>query len=160
MTLSSFLTKLKSCRGKPIKIKQNEKPFCEDISQIIENDPGLLDLSNLNDVDHCGLCGASATLPVSQNLATKRWIVFLSGKLSLQKSLLHYHCVRKPDFVAKYASMFFVGRCVVNLPVGSILVSKEKRRPAVYTTWKIWKKNSKAQLWDKKQNRGFFLATL
>ena len=57
MTLSSFLTKFKSCRGKLIKIKQNEKSFCEDISQRIENDPGLLDLNDLNDFDHCGLCG-------------------------------------------------------------------------------------------------------
>ena len=57
MTLSSFLTKFRSCRGKLIKIKPNEKSFCEDISQRIENDPGLLDLNDLNDVDHCGLCG-------------------------------------------------------------------------------------------------------
>ena len=71
MTLSSFLSKFRSCRGKLIKINQNETPFCEDISQRIENDPGLLDLNDLNDVDHCGLCGASATLPVSRNLATK-----------------------------------------------------------------------------------------
>ena len=28
---------------------------------------------------------------------------------------------------------------------------------AVYTTWKIWKKNSKTQLWDEKQNRALFL---
>ena len=52
--------------------KAERETFCEDISQRIENDPGLLDLNDLNDVDHCGLCGASATLPVSRNLATKR----------------------------------------------------------------------------------------
>ena len=92
MTLSSFLSKFRSCRGKLIKINQNETPFCEDISQRIENDPGLLDLNDLNDVDHCGLCGASATLPVSRNLATKLWTVLLSGTLSLPKSLLHCHC--------------------------------------------------------------------
>ena len=71
-TFSSFLTKFRSCIGKLNKIKQNKKPFCEDISQRIENEPDLLDLNNLNDVDHCGLCWASATLPVSQNLTTKR----------------------------------------------------------------------------------------
>ena len=122
MTLSFFLTKFRSCRGKLIKINQNEKPFCEDISQMIENDLGLLDLNNLNDVGHCRLCWASATLPVSRNLATKRWIVFLSGTLSLPKSPLHCRCVR--ELMAKYALMIFVGCCVVNRRVGSILVSK------------------------------------
>ena len=46
ITLSTFLTKIRSCRGKLIKIEQNEKPFCEDISQRIENDRGLLDLND------------------------------------------------------------------------------------------------------------------
>ena len=73
--------------------KAERETFCEDISQRIENDPGLLDLNDLNDDDHCGLCGASATLPVSQNLATKRWIVLLWDTLSLAKSLLHCRCV-------------------------------------------------------------------
>ena len=57
MTLSTFLTKIRSCRGKLIKIKQNEKPICEDISHRIEDDRGLLYLNDWNDVDHCGLCG-------------------------------------------------------------------------------------------------------
>ena len=35
--------------------KAERETFCEDISQRIENDPGLLDLNDLNDVDHCGL---------------------------------------------------------------------------------------------------------
>ena len=52
--------------------KAEGETFCEDIRQRIENDPGLLDLNDLNNVDHCGLCGASATLPVSRNLAIKR----------------------------------------------------------------------------------------
>ena len=52
--------------------KEERETFCEDISQRIENDPGLLDLNDFNDGDHCGFCGALATLPVSQNLATKR----------------------------------------------------------------------------------------
>ena len=50
----------------------------------------------------------SATLPVSRNLATKRWIVLLSGTLFLPKSLLHWRCVRRTDFVAKNASMIFI----------------------------------------------------
>ena len=37
--------------------KAERETFCEDISQRIENDPGLLDLNDLNDFDHCGLCG-------------------------------------------------------------------------------------------------------
>ena len=121
--------------------KAERETFCEDISQRIENDPGLLDLNDLNDVDNNGLCGASATLPVFRNLATKRWIVLLSGTLFLPKSLLHFGCVGRTDFVAKYASTIVIGCCVVNRPVGSILVSKESPRPVVYTTWKIWKKN-------------------
>ena len=79
MTLSSFLTKFRSCRGKLIKIKQNDKTFCKDIIQRIENNPGLLDLNDLIDVDHCGLCAASTTLAACRNFATKRWIDLLSG---------------------------------------------------------------------------------
>ena len=37
--------------------KAERETFCEDIHQRIENDPGLLDLKDLNDVDHCGVCG-------------------------------------------------------------------------------------------------------
>ena len=120
--------------------KAEGETFCEDIRQTIENDPGLLDLNDLNNVDHCGLCETSATLSVSRNLSIKRWIVLLSGTLFFSKSLLHFRCVRRTDFVAKYASMIFIGCCVVNSLVGSILVSKESARSAVYTTWEIWKK--------------------
>ena len=74
-----------------------------------------------------------------------------------KKSLLHYRCARRTDFVAKYTSMIFVGCCVVYRPVGSILVSKESHRPAVYTTRKIWKKIVKHNFGIKKQNRGHFL---
>ena len=120
--------------------KAEGETFYEDICQRIENDSGVLDLNDLNNVDHCGLSGASATLPVSQNLAIKHWIVFLSVTLFLPKSLLHFCYVRRTDFVAKYASMTFIHCCVVNRPVGSISVSKEPPRHTVYTTWKIWKK--------------------
>ena len=98
----------------------------------------------------------SATVPVFRNLATKCWIVLPSGTLLLPKSFLHCCCVRGTEFTAKYASMIFVRCCVVLRPVGSILVSKESPRPTVYTTWKIWKKNCKTQLWDEKQNRALF----
>ena len=105
--------------------KAEPETFYEDISQRFENDPSLLDLSNLNDV---GLCGASSILPVSRILATKHLIVLLSGTLLLPKSLLNCRCVRRTDFVVKYASMIFIGCCVVNRPVGSTLVSKESPR--------------------------------
>ena len=72
MVLSSFLTKFRSCGGKLIKKKAGGETFWKDIRQRIENDPGLLDLSDLNDVDQCGLCMTSATLPVSRKLAIKR----------------------------------------------------------------------------------------
>ena len=42
----------------------------------------------------------------------------------------------------------------------TILVSKKSLRPAVYTTWKIWKKNWKTQFWDEKQIGYFFWTTL
>ena len=140
--------------------KEERETFCEDISQRIENDPGLLDLNDFNGGDHCGLCGALATLPVSQNLATKRWIVLLWHTSFLPKSLLHYHCVRRTDFVAKYASMIFIRCCVVNRPFGCILVSKETPRPAVYTTWKVWNKIVKQNFGMKNKIGRFFWATL
>ena len=138
--LNLFPYKIQILQRQTDQNKAERETFCEDISQRIENDPGLLDLNDLNDVDHCGLCGASAALPVSRNLAAKWWIVLLSGILFLSKSLLHCRCVRRTDFVANYASLIFIGCCVVNRPFGSILVSKESPRPAFYTTWKIWKK--------------------
>ena len=152
MTLSSFLTKFRSCRGKLIKINQKEKPFCEDISQMIENDLGLLDLNNLNDVGHCGLCWASATLPVSRNLATKRWIVFLSGTLSLTKSPLHCCCVRTDGKVSfddfcrllrsKSSSWIHIGVKIIT-------------QPCCLHHRKNTEKICKRQLWDEKQNRAF-----
>ena len=136
--------------------KAEGEKFCEFICQKIENDPGLLDFNDLNDVDHCCLCGASATLSVSPNLAIRRWIVLLSCTLSLPKSLLYFHCVRRTDFVAKYASIIFIRCCVVNRPVGSMLVSKESPRSAVCTAWKIWKKIVKHNFWMKSKIGRFF----
>ena len=136
--------------------KAERETFCEDISQRIENDHGLLDLNDLNDVDQCGLCWASATLPVSRNFATKRWILLLSGTLFLSKSFLHCCRVRRTDFVAKYALIIFIGCCVVNRPVGSILVSKESPRTAVDTTWKISEKIVKQNFGMKNKIGRFF----
>ena len=155
MNLSSFVTKFKSCRGKLIKIKQNEKSFCEDISQRIEMTLACWTWTiwtMLTTVDFEGICYTSC-LP---NLATERWIVLLSGILSLSKSLLLCHCVGRTEFVAKCTSMIFVGCCVVNRPVGSILVSKESLRPAVYITWKIWKKIVKHNFGMKNKIGRFF----
>ena len=76
--------------------KAERETFCKDIIQRIENDPGLLDLNDLIDVDHCGLCAASGTLAASRNLATKRWIDLLSGivkwgkKRTIPTNLLFY----------------------------------------------------------------------
>ena len=70
--LKVFPYKIQNLQRQTDQNKAERETFCKDISQRIENGPGLLDLNDLNDVDHCGLCGASATLPVSQNLATKR----------------------------------------------------------------------------------------
>ena len=46
---------------------------------------------------------------------------------------------------------FFVGYCIVNR-----LVSKESPRPAVYTTWKIWKKTVKHNFGMKNKIGHFF----
>ena len=135
-----FPYKIQILHRQTVQNKVERETFCENISQRIENDPGLLDLNDLNNVDHCGLCGASVILPVSWNLATKRWIVLLSGTIFLPKSHLRCHCSRRTAFVTKYASTIFIGCCTVNRPIGSILVSKESPRSAVYTTWKLWKK--------------------
>ena len=158
--LKLFLYKIQILRRQTDQNKAKWETFCEDISQRIENDPGLLDLNNLNNVDHCGLCGASATLPVSRNLATKRWIVLLSGTLFLPKSFLHCRCVRRTDFSTKNTWVIFIRCCVVNHLVGSILVSKESPRPAVSTTWKIWKKIVKHNFGMKNKIERFFWTTL
>ena len=70
--LKLFPYKIQILKRQTYQNKAERETFCEDISPRIENEPGLLDLNDLNDVDHWHLCGASATLPVSRNLATKR----------------------------------------------------------------------------------------
>ena len=70
--LKFFPDKIRIMQRQTDQNKAERKTFCEDISQRIQNDPDLLDLNYLNDVDPCGPCGASATHPVSRNLATKR----------------------------------------------------------------------------------------
>ena len=140
--------------------KAARETFCKYIIQRIENGPSLLDLNDLNNVDHCGLCAASTTLAVSPNLANKCWIDLLSDILILPKSLLHCRCVRTTDFMAKYTLIIFTCCCIVNHSFGFILVSKESRRPAVYTTWGTWKKNCKIQLWVENQNRVLYWTTL
>ena len=131
MTLSSFLTKFWSCRGKLIKIKQNKKHFVKISVNRLKMTLTCWIWTMLTTVAFVGHC---------YTFCLKRWIVLLSGTLFLPKSLLHCRCVRRTDFVAKYASVIFTGCCVVSRPVGSILVSRESPRPAVYITWKIWKK--------------------
>ena len=138
MTLSSFLTKFRSWEANWSKQSRTRNILWGYQSEDWKW-PWLVGFERF---ERCwplwplwGICYTSC-LP---NLATKRWIVLLSGTLFLPKSLLLCHCVRRTDFVAKYTSMIFIGCCVVNRPVGSILVSKESPRPAVHTTWKIWK---------------------
>ena len=70
--LKFFPDKIRIMQRQTDQNKAERKTFCENISQRIQNDPDLLDLNYLNDVDPCGPCGASATRPVSRNLATKR----------------------------------------------------------------------------------------
>ena len=69
--LKLFRCRIKILQRKTHQNKAERGTFCEDISQRIENDPGLLDLNDLNDFDRCGPCGASTTLCVSRNLARK-----------------------------------------------------------------------------------------
>ena len=67
-----FSYKIQILRRQADQNKAEGEIFCKGVPQRIENDSGLLDLNNSDDVSHCGLCGASATLPVFQNLAIKR----------------------------------------------------------------------------------------
>ena len=69
--LKLFPYKIQILKRQTDQNKAKRETFYEGMSQRIENDPGLLDLNDLNDIDHYGFCGASATLPVSQNLAIK-----------------------------------------------------------------------------------------
>ena len=57
--------------------------------------------------ERCGCCRALATLPVSRNSATKRWLVLLSGTLFLPKSALYCCCVRGTNLVAEYTSTIY-----------------------------------------------------
>ena len=72
--LKLFPYKIQILQRQTDRNKAEQETFCKDIIQRIENDPSLLDLNDLNDVDHCGLCAASATIAVSQ------------------KSFLHINC--------------------------------------------------------------------
>ena len=87
--LKLFRYKIQTLQRQTYQNEGERETFCGDISQRIENDHGLLDLNDLNDFDHSGICGPSATLSVSQNLATKCWIALLWGALFLPKSLQH-----------------------------------------------------------------------
>ena len=151
MTLSSFLTKFWSCRGKLIKIKQNKKHFVKISVNRLKMTLTCWIWTMLTTVAFVGHC---------YTFCLKRWIVLLSGTLFLPKSLLHCRCVRRTDFVAKYASMIFINCCVVNCPIGSILVSKESPRSAVYTARKIREKIVKRNLGMKNKIEHFFWTTL
>ena len=63
--LKLFPYKIQILKRQTDQNKAKRETFYEGISQRIENDPGLSDLNDLNDIDHYGFCGASATLPVS-----------------------------------------------------------------------------------------------
>ena len=55
--LELFPYKIQILKRQTYQNKAERETFCEDISPRIENDPGLLDLNDLNDVDHYGICG-------------------------------------------------------------------------------------------------------
>ena len=64
-SLKLFPYKIQILQRKTDQNRAERETFCEDIIQRIENDPGLLDQNDLNDVNQCGLCEASAILAVS-----------------------------------------------------------------------------------------------
>ena len=81
--LKLFLYKVQILQRQTDQNKAELETLYEDISQGFENDPGLLDLNDLNDVDHRGLCGASALLH------------FLSSEIwppNLEWSFYQVHC--------------------------------------------------------------------
>ena len=77
--LKLFPYKIQILQRQTDKNKVERETFCKDVIQRIENDPGLLDLNVLINIDHCGLCAASATLAALRNLVTKRITDLLSG---------------------------------------------------------------------------------
>ena len=123
MTLSSFFTKFRSCGGKLIKIKQNEKHFVK------------ISVKGLKMTLACWIWTIWTMLTTVDFVG--HLLHFLSPEIwppNFELSFCQVHCpcqnlsciatVRRTDLVAKYASMILVGCCVVNRPVGSILVSK------------------------------------
>ena len=107
----------------------------------------------LNDVDHCGLCGHLPHFLLSKfchktlNCLSIRYIVpaKISPALPLCQKNWFYGKVHLYDFYPLLRS------------IASNWIYISVKRSTVYTTWKIWKKNSKTQLWDEKQNRVLFL---
>ena len=98
-----------------------------------------------------GICRASCL----RSLATKRWIVLLSGKLFLPKCLLHCHCVRT-DFVIKVRLNDFYP--LLNSIASSwihISVKRISQGCCLYHL-KNMGKNCKAQLWDENKIGRFF----
>ena len=95
--LKLFPHKFISCRGKLIKIKLNEKHFVK------------ISVKGFKMILACWIWTIWTMLtivafvayllhfPVSRYVATKRWIVLLSGTLFLPKSLLHCRFVRRTD---------------------------------------------------------------
>ena len=75
---------------------------------------------------------AFAALPVSQNLATKRWIVlFFIRYVVLTKISPVLPLCQKHWFCGKLGFNDFIRCCVVCFPVWSILVSKQSLRSIV-----------------------------
>ena len=103
---------------------------------------------------------ASATLPVSRNLANKHRIVPLSSTLFLPKSLLHCRCVRSTDFAAKYTLMIFIPLLRSIASSWIHIGVKRIAQACCLHHLKNMQKNCKTQLWDEKQNRALFWTTL
>ena len=148
MTLSSFLTKFRSARGKLIKIKQNEKHFVKMSVKGLKMTLADWIWTIWTMFTTVALVGH--LLHETLNFPSIRYI----APAKISPALL---LCQKNWFCGKVTSIIFISCYVVNRSVGYILVSKEPPRPAVYTTWKIWKKTVKHNFGMKKQNRALLL---
>ena len=139
--LELFPYKIQICQRQADQNKAERETFCKDVSQRTENDPRWLDLNDLNDVHHCGPCGASAPRNIEfsfyqvhcpcQNLSR---IAAVSEELILWQSHLNnfYQLLRSKSF-----SWIYIG-------------VKRTSQACCLHHLKNMEKNCKTQLWNEK----------
>ena len=157
MTLSSFLTKFRSCRGKLIKIKQNEKHFVK------------ISVKGLKMTLTCRIWTIWTMLTTVAFVG--HLLHFLSPEIwppnvELSFYQVHCSCQNLSCIAAVSEELIFCGKVRLD-DIYRLLRSKlsswihigVKRisQACCLHHFKNIPKNCKTQLWDEKQNRAFFL---